>query len=60
MISIMLPRASVSAKRILEILNTNNVINDPESSKEFDKDKKGYVEFKNVCFRYPDAIRRCY
>ena len=55
MISIMLPRASVSAKRILEILNTNNVINDPESSKEFDKDKKGYVEFKNVCFRYPDA-----
>ena len=55
MISIMLPRASVSAKRILEILNTNNVINDPESLKEFDKDKKGYVEFKNVCFRYPDA-----
>ena len=55
MISIMLPRASVSAKRILEILNTNNVINDPESPKEFDKDKKGYVEFKNVCFRYPDA-----
>ena len=55
MISIMLPRASVSAKRILEILNTNNVINDPEISKEFDKDKKGYVEFKNVCFRYPDA-----
>lgn len=55
MISIMLPRASVSAKRILEILNTNNVINDPESSKEFNKDKKGYVEFKNVCFRYPDA-----
>ncbi len=55
MISIMLPRASISAKRILEILNTNNVINDPESSKEFDKDKKGYVEFKNVCFRYPDA-----
>ena len=55
MISIMLPRASVSAKRILEILNTNNVINDPESSKEFEKDKTGYVEFKNVCFRYPDA-----
>ena len=55
MISIMLPRASVSAKRILEILNTNNVINDPKISKEFDKDKKGYVEFKNVCFRYPDA-----
>lgn len=55
MISIMLPRASVSAKRILEILDTNNVINDPEKPKKFDKKKKGYVEFKNVSFRYPDA-----
>ena len=55
MISIMLPRASVSAKRILEILDTNNVINDPEKNKKFDKKKKGYVEFKNVSFRYPDA-----
>lgn len=55
MISIMLPRASVSAKRITEILETSNVINDPEKSKKFNKDKKGYVEFRNVSFRYPDA-----
>lgn len=55
MISIMLPRASVSAKRINEILDTDISIKDKDVTKEFDKDKKGYVEFKDVSFRYPDA-----
>ncbi len=57
MISIMLPRASVSAKRINEVLETEPSIKDkPERElKKFDENKKGLVEFKNVSFRYPDA-----
>ena len=55
MLSIMLPRASVSANRIVEVLETDPSIKDKEETKEFNKDKKGLVEFKNVSFRYPDA-----
>ena len=55
MVSIMLPRASVSAKRINEVLETENSIKDPKEPKEFDKSKKGLVEFKDVSFCYPDA-----
>lgn len=55
MISIMLPRAAVSARRINEVLETEASIKDNEKTKDFIKEKKGYVEFKNVSFRYPDA-----
>lgn len=55
MISIMLPRASVSAKRINEVLEKENTIQDPKQPKHFDSNKKGLVEFKGVSFRYPDA-----
>ena len=55
MISIMLPRASVSANRITEILETEPSIKDKETTKKLDSSKKGLVEFKNVSFRYPDA-----
>lgn len=55
MISIMLPRASISAKRIIEVIDTPSSINNPLKEKKFDKDKIGIIEFKNVCFRYPDA-----
>ena len=55
MISIMLPRASVSAKRINEVLETKPRIKDIKNPKKFDNTKKGLVEFKNVSFRYPDA-----
>ena len=55
MISIMLPRASVSAKRINEVLETEPSIKDKEVTRKFDSSKKGLVEFKNVSFRYPDA-----
>ena len=54
-ISIMLPRASVSANRINEVLVTEPDIKDVEKTKSFDISKKGLVEFKNVSFRYPDA-----
>ena len=55
MISIMLPRASVSAGRINEVLETEPSIKDKEVTKKFDLNKKGLVEFKDVSFRYPDA-----
>lgn len=55
MISIMLPRASVSANRITEILEIEPSIKDKETTKKLDPSKKGLVEFKNVSFRYPDA-----
>ena len=55
MISIMLPRASVSANRINEVLETEPSIKDKEETKKFDPTKKGLVEFKDVSFRYPDA-----
>ena len=55
MISIMLPRAAVSASRINEVLDKEDSTKDPENPKEFDKNKKGLVEFKNVSFKYPDA-----
>ena len=55
MISIMLPRASVSARRINEVLEAEPSIKDKKETKKFDPSKKGLVEFKNVSFRYPDA-----
>ena len=55
MISIMLPRASVSARRINEVIETEPSIKDKEETKQFNPEKKGLVEFKNVSFRYPDA-----
>ena len=55
MISIMLPRASVSANRIMEIIETDPAIKDKKETKKPDPTKKGLVEFKNVSFRYPDA-----
>ncbi len=55
MLFILIPRASVSAKRILEILETKPVIIDPKKPKKPKKYMKGVVEFKNVTFAYPDA-----
>ena len=55
MMSIMIPRASVSANRINEVLETEAKIKDKKETKKFDESKKGLVEFKNVSFKYPDA-----
>jgi ATP-binding cassette subfamily B multidrug efflux pump len=52
---IMIPRASVSAQRIAEVLEVVPTILDPIKPKSFGKTVKGLVEFKNVCFRYPGA-----
>ena len=55
MISIMLPRASVAANRIHEVLTTKPSINDPETSVEVHDSMRGTIEFKHVDFRYPGA-----
>lgn len=54
MIFIMLPRAQVSAKRIMEVLETKLSIVDGDISKA-PSNKKGEIEFRNVSFKYPDA-----
>ena len=54
MIFMMLPRASVSAKRINEVLDTEPTIIDG-SETEGKSGHVGEVEFRNVSFRYPDA-----
>ncbi len=55
MMSVMLPRASVSAARIQEVLDKENSIAEPETPVAFDAGKRGTVEFDNVSFRYPGA-----
>lgn len=55
MISVVLPRALVCAHRINEVLTTEEVIHDPEVKESFKNDKKGYVEYKNVSFKFPNA-----
>ncbi|MDO5422969.1 MAG: ABC transporter ATP-binding protein [Eubacteriales bacterium] len=53
--SIMLPRALVSAGRINEILDTEVNLADPEVPEHADPCRKGYVEFRDVSFAYPGA-----
>ena len=55
MLSVILPRASVSARRINDILKTEYDIKDPATEQEFDNSKKGVVEFKDVSFKYSNA-----
>lgn len=54
MIFIIYPRASVSARRINEVLETEEKIKDGYINEDT-TDLKGVVEFKNVSFKYPDA-----
>lgn len=54
MIFIILPRAMVSAKRINEVLDTEPAIHDGDAV-EGKSGVAGEVEFRNVCFRYPDS-----
>jgi ATP-binding cassette subfamily B protein len=55
MMFIMLPRASASAERIVEILETEPSIVDQPQPKHFPDPFRGVVEFRNVSFHYPDA-----
>lgn len=53
--SIMLPRANVAAMRIVEILETENSLKEPEAPVHPSQEIKGTVEFDHVSFAYPDA-----
>lgn len=55
MVSIMLPRATVSAERIGEVLDADILVKDAPELQQLSIRQKGYVEFKNVYFRYPNA-----
>ena len=55
MLSIILPRASVSANRINEILEKKNAITDPAHPNDLMEQKRAWVEFKNVSFGYSNA-----
>lgn len=55
MMSIMLPRANVSAKRIIEVIETDNIVKEKENPVVLGDHIKGVVKFNNVSFRYPDA-----
>jgi ATP-binding cassette subfamily B multidrug efflux pump len=52
---VMLPRASVSAQRVSEVLETDPVIKDPARPVPFDRNLAGVVQFSDVSFRYPGA-----
>jgi ATP-binding cassette subfamily B multidrug efflux pump len=55
MMFIVLPRASVSADRIADVLETMPTIQDPPQPKEFPQPFRGEIEFRDVSFRYPGA-----
>ena len=55
MVSIMVPRAFVSLKRIGEVLDKDTSIKQIDKPLKFNEELKGVVEFKDVYFRYPDA-----
>jgi len=52
---ILVPRASVSAQRITDVLDIEPIITDPSEPLEFTEGLKGLVEFKDVRFSYPGA-----
>lgn len=52
---VIVPRARISANRIIEILDIVPVITEPEKAEKTDEGKKGTVEFRNVSFGYDDA-----
>lgn len=55
-VSIILPRALVSIKRICQVFDQELSIKDLENTKKINKDSKVLLEFKDVYFRYHDAL----
>ncbi len=55
MMFIMIPRASVSAGRISEVLETKETILDPVTPTALNSNGKGIVQYENVSFKYPGA-----
>lgn len=55
MISIMLPRAAVSADRVDEVLTSKTIIHDPKEAVKLPEKMQGVLKFDHVSFRYPGA-----
>jgi ATP-binding cassette subfamily B protein len=55
MVSIMLPRAAVSADRVMEVIEKDSSIIDPVKAEKFSDELRGQVEFREVYFRYHGA-----
>ncbi len=56
MMFIFLPRAAVSGDRIADVLETELAINDPKEPKQFKEPFTAEIEFRDVSFRYPEAL----
>ncbi|NCA98281.1 MAG: ATP-binding cassette domain-containing protein [Clostridia bacterium] len=52
---VMMPRASVAAQRVVEVIDTDVSIVDPEQPDQLTESPRGRIEFRNVSFRYPGA-----
>ncbi|MGX8700089.1 ABC transporter ATP-binding protein [Caproiciproducens sp.] len=55
MMFIMVPRAAVSGNRIAQVLDVEPSVEDPEHPVSFDGNQTGYIDFKDVSFRYSGA-----
>lgn len=55
MIFIMIPRATISARRVKEVLEMDIKINDPVNAAILPDNMQGEIVFEDVCFQYPDA-----
>ncbi len=55
MVAVFMPRASVSASRVNEVLETEPSIRNPESAETPDPERRGELEFRSVSFAYPGA-----
>lgn len=55
MMSIMIPRANVAAKRINEVMETQISVQDSQDVQSVQEDKKGQIVFEHVSFAYPGA-----
>lgn len=50
-----LPRGQIAAARVLEVLDTPNIIKDPDDPKDLSIDREVSLRFKHISYRYPGA-----
>ena len=55
---VIVPRANISAKRIVQVLDIEPAIRDPEQPQSIDEHKRGEVEFRHVGFSYHNAAQK--
>ncbi|MDE7161866.1 MAG: ABC transporter ATP-binding protein/permease, partial [Anaeroplasmataceae bacterium] len=55
MIFIMVPRGLISARRVKEVLDVMPTLHDPEEPKTSSSEMVGEIEYRNVCFAYPNS-----